>query len=433
MQTLGPATCLPSPAPAGRPPYQGGLSSDEEAKRVKTGTRYSGLLMLLVLLLAMAPAFAAPRIGVVTMGPGDVFWERFGHDAIVVDDGAPGGPTSYNFGFFDLAEDGFIGRFVRGEMEYMLVALPLEEDLRYYREVGRGATLQWLDLDPAQAQSLATALAENAKPENARYRYDYYTDNCATRVRDAVDRAIGGQLRRQLEVRSSGDTYRSESVRLASPAPWMRVGFDLGLGPFADRPLTRWQQAFLPRRLADDLRDARRSDGRPLVTEEIELLPQRQAAEPIGYPPRLWPWLLAGAVLGLAIMALARRHPRTSAAIATPFWLACGLLGLVLALGWAFTEHHALWANRNLLLLSPLCLLLLPGAWAMLRGRAPSPGFRILLIAVAAMAAVACIPLWLQVLPQRNGHWIALLLPIHAAFAWAFGARESVRGKPVEP
>ena len=253
MQTLGPATCLPSPAPAGRPPYQGGLSSDEEAKRVKTGTRYSGLLMLLVLLLAMAPAFAAPRIGVVTMGPGDVFWERFGHDAIVVDDGAPGGPTSYNFGFFDLAEDGFIGRFVRGEMEYMLVALPLEEDLRYYREVGRGARLQWLDLDPAQAQALAAALAENARPENARYRYDYYTDNCATRVRDAIDRALGGQLRRQLEVRSSGDTYRGESVRLASPAPWMRVGFDLGLGPFADRPLTRWQQAFLPRRLADDL------------------------------------------------------------------------------------------------------------------------------------------------------------------------------------
>ena len=84
----------------------------------------------------LAPASDAPRIGVVTMGPGDVFWERFGHDAIVVDDGAPAGPTSCNFGFFDLAEDGFIGRFVRGEMEYMLVALPLEDDLRYYREVG---------------------------------------------------------------------------------------------------------------------------------------------------------------------------------------------------------------------------------------------------------------------------------------------------------
>ena len=392
--------------------------------------RFFGFFLLLALFVGgahaqpvNADAQSTPRIGVVTMGPGDIFWERFGHDAIVVDDGAPGGPTSYNFGFFDLAEDGFIGRFVRGEMEYMLVALPLDDDLRYYREVGRGATLQWLDLDPAQARSLAAALAENARPENARYRYDYYTDNCASRVRDAIDHALGGQLRRQLEVRSSGDTYRTESVRLASPAAWMRVGFDLGLGPFADRPLTRWQQAFLPRRLADDLREAKHADGRPLVASEIELLPQRQAAEPASRAPRLWPWLLAGAAFGLLIMGLARRHVRAFASVAGCFWLACGLLGLILLLGWAFTAHHALWANRNLLLLNPLCLLLLPGAWALLRGRAPSARFRMLLIAVAVMAALACIPLWLQVLPQRNGHWIALLLPIHAAFAWAWSQR----------
>jgi hypothetical protein len=357
------------------------------------------------------------------MGPGEIFWERFGHDALVVDDGTPGGPTSYNFGFFDLAEDGFIGRFVRGEMQYMLVALPLEEDLRYYREVGRGATLQWLDLDPAQARALAAALAENARPENARYRYDYYTDNCATRVRDAVDKALGGQLRRQLEVRSSGDTYRGESVRLASPAPWMSVGFDLALGPYGDRPLTRWEQAFLPRRLADDLREATRADGRPLVVSEMELLPQRQRAEPVGSAPRLWPWLLAGGLAAIAVLGLAGWRPRVLAGFAGGVWLACGLLGLVMLLSWDFTAHHALWANRNLLLLNPLCLLLLPGAWALLRGRQPSARFRVLLIVVAVLATLACLPLWLQVLPQRNGHWIALLLPIHAAFAWAWARR----------
>ena len=104
------------------------------------------------------------------MGPGDIFWERFGHDAIVVDDPARGEPVSYNFGFFDLGEDGFVGRFVKGEMQYMLVALPLREDLQYYRETGRGAILQWLELEPAQARRLADELAENARPENARWR-----------------------------------------------------------------------------------------------------------------------------------------------------------------------------------------------------------------------------------------------------------------------
>ena len=396
--------------------------------------RIAALWALLLLLCAAGfaraqpaapPQLPAPRIGVVTMGPGDIFWERFGHDAIVVDDPAGPGPVSYNFGFFDLDEDGFAARFAKGEMRYLLVALPLEEDLAYYREVGRGATLQWLDLDPVQARRLAADLAENARPENARYRYDYFTDNCATRVRDALDRALDGRLRKQLEGRSSGDTYRSESLRLAAPAPWMWLGFDIGIGPYGDRALSRWEQGFLPRRLADDLREVRLADGRPLVVAERELLPQRQAAEPAEQTRALWPWLLLGLAAAASILALARRMPRGVAGIAFSLWLLCGLVGGVLAFAWAFTEHRALWANRNLLLFDPLCLLLLPGAWALLRGRAPSARFRGLLVAVAAIAAFAVVPLWLQTLPQRNGHWIALLLPIHAAFAWAWAKRKA--------
>ena len=374
---------------------------------------------------ALSRSAPAPRIGVVTMAPGEIFWERFGHDAIVVDDPRSGEATSYNFGYFDLAEPGFLGRFIRGRMQYMLVALPLEEDMRYYREVGRGATLQWLDLEPAQARQLAAELAENAKPENARYRYDYYTDNCATRVRDAIDRAFGGQLQRKLEVRSSGDSYRSESVRLASPATWMWLGFDISLGPSADRPLSRWEQAFLPRRLADDLRESTHADGRPLVSSEQTLLPQRQVAEPVEQPRLLLPWLLLGLAVAALVAVGARKAPRGIAGVAFAVWLLCGTIGLVLALAWAFTEHRALYANRNLLLFNPLCLLLLPGGWALLRARTPAPRFALLLLIVAGLAALACLPLWLQAVPQRNGHWIALMLPVHAAFAWAWARRDA--------
>ncbi len=360
------------------------------------------------------------------MGPGEIFWERFGHDAIVVDDPSIGEPISYNFGFFDMAEPGFVGRFVKGRMEYMLVALPLVQDMQYYREVGRGASIQWLNLDAGQARQLAAALAENAKPENARYRYDYYTDNCATRVRDALDRVLGGRLQRQLDGRSSGDTYRSESVRLASPATWMWLGFDVALGPYGDRPLSRWAQGFLPRRLADDLRELTTTDGRPLVASEQELLPQREAAEPAGEARKILPWLFAGLALAITIVAFARFAPRTLAGFASMFWLLCGVIGLVLIFSWAFTDHRALWANRNLLLFNPLCLLLLPGGFALLRGRVPTHRFGMLLKLIVVIAAMACAPLWLQSLPQRNGAWLALLLPIHAGFAWAWAnARRS--------
>ena len=92
-----------------------------------------GLLLALLLALIALPVLAAPRIGVMTMQPGEVFWERFGHDAIIVDDPARGGAVSYNFGFFDMAEPDFVQNFVRGRMRYALVALPLEQDLEIYR------------------------------------------------------------------------------------------------------------------------------------------------------------------------------------------------------------------------------------------------------------------------------------------------------------
>src|SRR5690606_26151693 len=97
--------------------------------------------LLLLLLAACLPALAAPRIGVATMQPGEVFFERFGHNAIVVDDPATGEALSYNFGFFDPDEPDFHLRFLRGEMRYRLAVLPFAQDLAYYESVGRGVSI----------------------------------------------------------------------------------------------------------------------------------------------------------------------------------------------------------------------------------------------------------------------------------------------------
>jgi len=393
--------------------------------RVRLPRLLSGLFLLSCLLLvgnvpaaeSTESADAAPRIGVVTMQPGEVFFERFGHDALVVADPRGGPVMSYNFGFFDPSEPDFIGNFVRGRMMYYLVALPLDEDMAQYREVGRGAGIQWLDLPPQQARALADGLAERARPENARYRYDYFTANCATMVRDTIDHAMGGALQSQLAGRSRGNTYRSEAVRLASPSPWMWLGFDLGLGPWADQPLSRWQEAFVPMRLQDSLREARNSAGRPLVQAEQALLPQRLAPEPPEKIRIWWPWLLTGlAVAGLVFAA--RRRRRLLGGAALPFWLLCGVAGLLLAYLWGWSEHRAAWSNRNLLLLSPLALALLPGAWQLLRGREPGRWFGWALWLVAAIAAVSLPLHWLSLQAQFNLQWIVLLLPVHAALAW---------------
>ena len=376
-------------------------------------------LLALVLLLLALPATAQLRIGVATMQPGEIFFERFGHNAIVVDDPAAGEPISYNFGFFDLDEPGFTGNFIRGDMHYMLVALPLRDDLAYYRDVGRGVSIQWLDLSDGEAASLAASLAENARPENARYRYDYFLDNCSTRVRDALDDALGGELRNLLAGRSRGNTYRGDAVRLASPAPWMWLGFDIGLGPAADKPNSLWRDAFVPMRLADALATATRTDGRALVRETEDVLPHRLPVEPPERPRQWWPWLLAGLAIAIAVQLLATRRPTRIAAAALPFWALCGVLGALMLFLWLGTEHRFAWANYNLLLFSPLCLLLLPGGWRIARGHRAGPLFFWTVWLVALAAVLALFFNWLPVLPQRNLHWISLLLPIHVALAAA--------------
>lgn len=390
---------------------------------------FAWLACLLSLFMAhAAQAATAPRIGVMTMQPGAVFWERFGHDAIVVDNPATHTePVSYNFGFFDMGEPDFVARFIRGEMRYQLVALPLSQDLAYYRDVGRGVSIQWLNVSAAQAADLAAALELNARPENARYRYDYFTDNCATRVRDALDRALGGALRRQWDATSQGNTYRGEAVRLASPAFWMGWGFDIGLGPLADRPLTRWQDGFVPMRLADALRDTHLPDGHKLVASEQLLLPHRLPPEPVAYQRAWWRWLVAGLALAAVMRASQARAPRLAAATASVFWLLCGVLGMLMAYLWLGTDHRAGWANHNLLLLNPFCLLLLPGAVRLMRARAPTGLFHVVLAAVAVCAVIAVFILWLPLgQPQRNAHWVALLVPLHMVL-WKSWARLPVR------
>jgi len=380
----------------------------------------NGLLDWLIALLMLLPAVACAelRIGVLTIQPGDIFFERFGHNALVVDDPAHGEPVAYNFGMFDPDAPGFARNFIRGHMQYSLAALPLSRDLATYRAEGRGASIQWLDLEEATARTLAATLADNARPEHADYRYDYFTDNCSTRVRDALDAALGGVLKRQLDTRSRGNTYRSEAIRLASPEPWMWLGFDLLLGPAADRPNALWQDAFVPMRLAAALDASTGPEGRALVRETVALLPHHLPPEPAEARRLWWPWWLTGVLLGAGIVAPGQRRPRLIAALALPLWTLAGLIGCLMLFLWLGSEHRYGWANQNLWLFSPLCLALLPGGWRLARGRGAGQWCVWIAAVIALMAVIALFVYGLSAVPQRNLPWIGLLLPIHLAVWW---------------
>ena len=391
------------------------------------------LVVILLALASVVPATAragiedAPgadlEVSLVTYGPGEIYWERFGHDAIELRDRASGEAINFNYGVFDFNEKNFLLNFARGRMHYMMDAEPMDEEVSYYVGVGRSVTRQRLALSADQAAELRDNLLWNLRPQNAGYNYDYFADNCTTRVRDAFDKALGGALKEQLVARPGGMTYRQQTDRLMSAQPWLMLVLDLGLGPYADQPLNAWQESFLPSVLQTQLSQATIPGAghgtSALVASEQAVSPNRLEAPPAVPPDLRLPLGVAGLAFG-ALIVLCRRSWLTGyALLGTLYLVATGLVGLVLLGLWSLTSHHAAWANANLLLFNPLAFLLLPTLWRARRGFAASrfiDGVIVVqLLAVIAAAAIHLLPGTVQ----QNQPWLLFALPCWLALAWS--------------
>lgn len=369
----------------------------------------------------------ALNVSLLTFGPGSLYWERFGHNAILIHDSRDGSDTAYNYGIFDFHQKHFLLNFARGAMTYRIAADRLIDDLRIYQYEGRWVQAQTLNLSPAQRLQLRNYLRWNAEPENAEYQYDYFRANCSTRVRDALDRALGGSLQTQLSALATKTTYRSEALRLIAPVPAMMLAMDAGLGPLADRPLSLWQQSFVPMVLMQAVREARvrAADGssQPLVLDENRWLQARVGEAPERAPDLTWPFLFSGLLLFCALTVLAALRQHLAARIAymtlsASLSFVCGLCGLALLALWGLTAHWPAWHNLNLLLLNPLCLLLIPTWFGALHQHwDPGKQTRRLVLLIAALAALTPLLGLLPGLHQHNLHWVFLLLPLHLALA----------------
>jgi hypothetical protein len=367
----------------------------------------------------------------VTMGQGDLVWEKFGHNGIWIHDPIAGTDLFYNYGVFDFNSPGYWGRFIRGNWIYQLSVSDINQTLAAYHYHNRTVTAQELNLTPGQKAALRDFLEWNARPENREYGYDYYRDNCSTRARDALDAALGGQIAEQTIGEGTGTTYRWHSRRLMVGDPLSYTGLAVGLGPAADRPITVWEEMFLPGSLQEHLRsiEVRGANGalEPLVMSERVLYEAVDRASEREAPPFPLPWyLLIGVALAAAFVVLGGLTPANGiarlsfSAIAALWSVMAGVGGLMLAGLWALTDHTIAHRNENLFQFDPLALGLVMLVPALAYGaRWAARPARILALIVAG---IACLGFVLQVLPwfdQVNGEVIALMLPAHLGLAWS--------------
>jgi Domain of unknown function (DUF4105) len=370
-----------------------------------------------------------------TMGQGEEVFEKFGHNAIVVWDEARGEPVAYNWGMFDFAQPRFIQRFLSGDTKYWMAPRSLARTIVDYQQLDRTVTAQELALTPSQKTRLLAALDANAREENKYYRYDYYRDNCSTRVRDALDAVTGGALKRAMQAQPGRGSYRWHTRRLLAYSAPLYFGIQLVLGVDADTPLTGWEEAFLPQSLSEsvariELPAAEGMPTRPLASPIDTLFRSNRPGEPVDVAPQLATAAVVGVLVGFVLLGLARAG-RAGAAIGVLVWGAlCALGGIALLLAWFATRHVFMANNPSVALLNPGWLVALAAAALIPGGGAP----RAVRSAMRWLLVIAVVGTAGAVLLGHTGSALemaALFLPGHAAVTYAADRYRKTAPRPV--
>ncbi len=394
------------------------------------------------LIPATARAADQPHVFVITIGPGGEVWEKFGHNMLWIHDPQqrPGGPdAAYNWGLFDFSPM-YPFKFLAGSLTYWMAAFEAPAVVQSYIDDDRTVIVQEIALPPDKIDALINAIEFNRLPENKYYKYDYYLDNCSTRVRDAIDGALAGTVRNQLEPKPTGTTYRWQTRRLTADDLAVDLALEFVLGPYADKPINQWQESFLPVKFMEHLRDVRLPGGSPVVISEQTLHTSGTYAERSSPPNRLVPYAIAGLVVG-GIVALCGRAKNvrlrrgvgwTLAAI----WCVIGGGGsIILLYTWFCTRHIPPKWNQNLWQLNPLLVALLIMIPLLRREKIA----RIAMWTSLAVVGLDVLGIAIKLLPiqhQSNADIVALSLLANAGLAVALYRRKggiSVSQLPSQP
>lgn len=298
------------------------------------------------------------RISILTCSPGEELYSLFGHSAIRVSDSVLGIDYVFNYGTFDFNTPNFYLKFMRGELDYMLSVSHYDNFIYEYNLDGRGITEQVLRLRYEERNKLFEALSENYRPANRAYKYHFFYDNCATRVRDIVVNNIGLTVEFPERETYSAMSFRDAIAVYLKNRPWTRLGLDLLLGQPTDEKLNATTVQFLPDFLMYQFADARISeDGRHLVSSTSTLLDRRTVeSKPGTFTPAIVLSLLA--IMIIAHTWLSKKQGKSTRPINVVLLSICSMIGLLIIFLWFFTSHSVTGPNWNILWAHPLYLLL---------------------------------------------------------------------------
>ena len=301
-------------------------------------------------------AVYVPRVSLLTCSPGTEVWQQYGHTAIRFEDTEKDIDVVFNYGLFDFAAPHFIWRFCLGETDYVVGAETYDSFEKEYTERGSYVAEQQLNLTTDEVTCLWNLLAQNCRPENRTYRYNFFYNNCSTKARDIIYQSLASPV----------SVARTDSVSLRhvlhdynAAYPWASFGIDLLLGVEADRLAPHDVQEFAPLNLAESFSRATR-EGENLVAGTTVINPT--APLPKGHRFPLTP--LQTMILVLLVTAIVCTLELLTGLRFWPYDIILyglqGIGGIVVAFLFLFSTHPTVDSNILVIILNPLVLVLLP-------------------------------------------------------------------------
>ncbi|MGQ8337534.1 lipoprotein N-acyltransferase Lnb domain-containing protein [Sunxiuqinia sp. A32] len=290
------------------------------------------------------------EISVLTCGKSELIHAIYGHTAIRVNDQRRRFDVVFNYGVFNFSAPNFVYRFAKGRTDYLLAPERYSDFYEGYKKRGRSITEQVLNLNHSEKQRLLDFLIENAQPENREYRYNFFYDNCATRVRDVIENQIDGTI---IFPKDSGQnlTFRKLVTAYQKILPWTNFGIQLTLGTPADKIASTYEEMFLPDYLMKHFADAKIRMGdetKPLV-KETNLIYEVSDKKKGGIN-LLSPFVVLSICLLIVFYYTYRQLSQQEINFLLDYILlfVTGLIGLVTLWFVTFSEHPAMHPNYNM-------------------------------------------------------------------------------------
>lgn len=291
------------------------------------------------------------EISIVTSGPGDNLYEKFGHTAIRVKDRSSNIDLLYNYGMFDFNSPNFYLNFIKGYMNYKLVKYSFHYSLRDANNDKRWVKQQVLNLNQKEKNKFFHFLEKNALPENSQYLYDPYFDNCATRSRDILQNILHKNL-----IITNREIVKSESLRSLmndkiNINTWGSFGINTALGSRLDKDISLEESTYLPMYLfkfAENAKIKRGATTINLVERTDNLL---KFETKIAKQDTISPFLIFSLFLILTSFITYKdlKHKKRTKIFDFIILLLSGIMGILIVFLWFFTNHSTAPNNFNFL------------------------------------------------------------------------------------